>query len=64
MMSSSRGNVSNAKYPSTSSSSFEKNLATNVPRPAYGGMYLNVADAVPATGTSGIYELQITFTLI
>lgn len=56
ILSSSRGCTSKAKYPSTSSSSFEKNFATNVPRPAYGGMYLKVADAVPETGTSGIYD--------
>lgn len=42
--------------PSTSFNCLEKNFAANVARPAYGGIYLNVADAVPSTGTSGTYN--------
>lgn len=48
------GAISNAKNPSTSSKSFELNLATKDARPEYGGVYLNVPDAVPETGTSAI----------
>lgn len=31
-------------------------MAANVALPAYGGTYLNVADATPSTGTSGTYN--------
>lgn len=46
------GATSKAMKPSTSFSCFEKNLAAKVARPAKRGVYLNVADATPPTGTS------------
>lgn len=48
------GATSNAKNPSQSSNSLQLNLTAKVARPAYGGVYLKVADAVPPTGTSEI----------
>lgn len=47
------GAISKAMKPSTSLNCLEKNLAAKVARPAKRGVYLNVADAIPPTGTSG-----------
>lgn len=47
------GEISNTLNPSTSSNSFEVNLATSLALPTYGGLYAKRVSANECGGTSG-----------